>query len=114
MRSISLSVFEGERIALLGRSGAGKSTLINILTRYCDITAGRILIDGQDVRDVTLASLRDKIAVVSQDAVIFDDTVAMRRAVTYPEASSTEAGPLSAAERGLPVSTSTASSVRTT
>jgi subfamily B ATP-binding cassette protein MsbA len=76
LSGVSLTVPAGSRVALVGRSGAGKSTVFNLIPRLYDATAGRVLIDGQDVRDVTVASLRDAIAVVSQDAVIFDDTVA--------------------------------------
>jgi subfamily B ATP-binding cassette protein MsbA len=65
----------GKTAALVGPSGAGKSTVINLVPRLFDIDAGRILIDGQDVRDVTLASLRDAVAIVSQDVTLFDDTI---------------------------------------
>jgi subfamily B ATP-binding cassette protein MsbA len=63
-------------VALVGRSGAGKSTIINLVPRLFDVSAGRILIDGQDIRDVNLASLRDAIAIVSQEITLFDDTIA--------------------------------------
>lgn len=76
LEGMSLTVPAGSRVALVGRSGAGKSTVFNLIPRLYDATEGKVLIDGHDVRDVTLASLRDNIAVVSQDAVIFDDTVA--------------------------------------
>jgi subfamily B ATP-binding cassette protein MsbA len=76
LSGMSLTVPAGSRVAFVGRSGAGKSTVFNLIPRLYDATEGRVLIDGQDVRDVTLASLRGNIAVVSQDAVIFDDTVA--------------------------------------
>lgn len=66
----------GKTVALVGRSGAGKSTIINLVPRLFDVTEGRILIDGQDVRDVTLASLRDSISIVSQEITLFDDTIA--------------------------------------
>jgi ATP-binding cassette, subfamily B, bacterial MsbA len=75
VRELSLSVPGGTMVALVGRSGAGKSTIINLVPRLFDVSAGRILIDGQDIRDVTLASLRDAIAVVSQDITLFDDTI---------------------------------------
>jgi subfamily B ATP-binding cassette protein MsbA len=71
----SLKVPGGKTAALVGRSGAGKSTVINLVARLFDVGSGRILIDGQDVRDVTLASLRDAIAIVSQEVTLFDDTI---------------------------------------
>lgn len=72
----SLEVPGGRTVALVGRSGAGKSTIINLVPRLFDVTEGAIFIDGQNVRDVTLPSLRDQIAVVSQDITLFDDTIA--------------------------------------
>jgi len=63
-------------VALVGPSGAGKSTVINLLLRFFDPEAGRILIDGQDIRDVTLASLRSEIALLTQEPILFDETVA--------------------------------------
>lgn len=72
----TLEVPGGKTVALVGRSGAGKSTILNLVPRLFDVTEGAILIDGQDVRDVTLASLRDQIAIVSQDITLFDDTIA--------------------------------------
>jgi len=71
----SLIVPGGKTSALVGRSGAGKSTVINLVARLFDVASGRILIDGQDVRDVTVASLRDAIAIVSQEVTLFDDTI---------------------------------------
>jgi len=75
VRNFSLTVPGGATVALVGRSGAGKSTVINLVARLFDVEAGRILIDGQDVRDVTLASLRDQIAMVSQEITLFDDSI---------------------------------------
>jgi subfamily B ATP-binding cassette protein MsbA len=75
VRDFSLIVPGGATVALVGRSGAGKSTVINLAARLFDVDAGRILIDGQDLRDVTLASLRDAIAMVSQEITLFDDTI---------------------------------------
>ncbi len=72
----SLHVPAGSRTALVGRSGAGKSTVFNLLPRLYDPTGGRILIDGHDLRSLTLASLRDQIAVVSQDSVLLSATIA--------------------------------------
>ncbi|MBS0250385.1 MAG: ATP-binding cassette domain-containing protein [Proteobacteria bacterium] len=75
VHGFTLDVPGGSTIALVGRSGAGKSTIINLVPRLFDATEGQILIDGQDVRDVTLKSLRDQIAIVSQDITLFDDTI---------------------------------------
>jgi subfamily B ATP-binding cassette protein MsbA len=73
---VSLRVAPGEKIALVGPSGAGKSTIFNLLLRFYDVNGGRILIDGHDIRDVTLPSLRANIALVTQEAILFDETVA--------------------------------------
>jgi subfamily B ATP-binding cassette protein MsbA len=75
IRDFSLVVPGGKTVALVGRSGAGKSTVINLVARLFDVTDGAILIDDQDVRDVTLASLRGAMAIVSQDVTLFDDTI---------------------------------------
>jgi len=75
VRDFSLTVPGGKTVALVGRSGSGKSTVMNLVPRLFDVTAGAIRIDGHDVRDVTLASLRDQIAMVSQDVTLFDDTI---------------------------------------
>jgi subfamily B ATP-binding cassette protein MsbA len=72
----ALAVEPGQRVAFVGRSGAGKSTVFNLLPRLYDPTAGRILLDGHDLRSLTLSSLRDQIAVVSQESVLLTGTVA--------------------------------------
>ncbi|MFO1209298.1 MAG: ABC transporter ATP-binding protein [Amaricoccus sp.] len=72
----TLTVEPGQRVAFVGRSGAGKSTVFNLLPRLYDPTGGRILLDGHDLRSLTLASLRDQIAVVSQESVLLSGTVA--------------------------------------
>ncbi len=72
---IDLTLNAGEVVAIVGPSGGGKTTLTNLLPRFFDPTSGRILIDGRDIRDVTLASLRDQIAVVTQETFLFADTV---------------------------------------
>ena len=76
LEGVSFAVEPGMRVAFVGRSGAGKSTVFNLLPRLYDPTAGRILVDGHDIRSLTLASLRDQIAVVSQDSVLLTGTVA--------------------------------------
>jgi len=75
IRNFSLNVPSGKTVALVGRSGAGKSTVINLVARLFDVGEGAILIDDQDVRDVTLVSLRGAMAIVSQDVTLFDDTI---------------------------------------
>ncbi len=76
LAGLSFEAAPGTTIALVGPSGAGKSTALGLIPRLQDVTAGAVRIDGADVRDVTLASLRDAIAYVSQDALLFDDSVA--------------------------------------
>jgi subfamily B ATP-binding cassette protein MsbA len=76
LQSINLEVKAGEVVALVGPSGAGKSTLANLVPRFYDVGAGGILIDGRDIRDFTIASLRGKIGLVAQDTFLFNDTVA--------------------------------------
>jgi len=75
LRNINLEVRRGEVLAIVGSSGAGKSTLVHLIPRFFDVTAGSILIDGHDVRDVTLASLRAQVGIVTQETVLFNDTV---------------------------------------
>jgi ATP-binding cassette, subfamily B, bacterial MsbA len=75
VRNFSLKVEPGTTVALVGRSGAGKSTIFNLVPRLYDPQAGAIRIDGQDIRAVTIESLRDSMALVSQDITLFDDTV---------------------------------------
>jgi subfamily B ATP-binding cassette protein MsbA len=72
---VSLQVAAGESLAIVGRSGSGKSTLVNLLPRFYDATTGSVRIDGSDVREYQLPSLREQIAVVSQDVVLFNDTI---------------------------------------
>ncbi len=76
LHEVSLRVPAGETVALVGASGSGKTTLVNLLPRFYEPTAGRILIDGIDTAQIRLASLRENIALVSQDIVLFNDTVA--------------------------------------
>jgi subfamily B ATP-binding cassette protein MsbA len=83
---LSLEIPGGATVALVGASGAGKSTVLNLIPRLFDATGGTVQIDGQDVRAVTLASLRRSIALVSQDSLLFDDTIAANIAYGTPEA----------------------------
>ncbi len=75
LSDISLKVAAGESLAIVGRSGSGKSTLVNLLPRFYDVVRGSVRIDGADVREYDLKCLRDQIAVVSQDVVLFNDTI---------------------------------------
>ena len=76
LRGVSVTVSAGQMIAIVGRSGAGKTTLVNLLPRFYDVTSGAIIIDDMDVRQVALASLRQQIGMVTQETVLFDDTIA--------------------------------------
>jgi ATP-binding cassette, subfamily B, heavy metal transporter len=75
LKNVSFKVPAGKTVAIVGPSGAGKSTISRLLYRFYDVTGGRILIDGQDIRDVTQESLRAAIGMVPQDTVLFNDTV---------------------------------------
>jgi len=81
LHDINLEVRRGEVVAIVGSSGSGKSTLVHLIPRFFDATQGRLLIDGNDVRDVTLASLREQVGIVTQETVLFNDTV--RNNVAY-------------------------------
>jgi subfamily B ATP-binding cassette protein MsbA len=75
LRNIDLTVAQGEVLAIVGSSGAGKSTLVHLIPRFFDVTGGRLLIDGHDIRDVSLSSLRAQVGIVTQETVLFNDTV---------------------------------------
>lgn len=75
LKNINLSIKSGEVVAFVGMSGGGKTTLVNLIPRFYDVSAGRLLIDGYDVRDVTIESLREQIAMVTQQTILFNDTV---------------------------------------
>jgi subfamily B ATP-binding cassette protein MsbA len=87
LHSIDLEVKAGEVLAIVGSSGAGKSTLVHLIPRFFDLTAGKLLIDGHDVRDVTLASLRAQIGIVTQETVLFNDTLRNNIAYGQPQVS---------------------------
>jgi ATP-binding cassette, subfamily B, bacterial MsbA len=87
---VTLTVGVGQMLAIVGRSGAGKTTLVNMIPRFYDVTGGAILIDGHDVRDVTLRSLRAQIGIVTQETVLFDDTIAANIAYGRPDATHEE------------------------
>ena len=75
LHGINLEVHRGEILAVVGSSGAGKSTLVHLLPRFFDVTGGRILVDQHDVRDVTISSLRSQVGIVTQETVLFNDSV---------------------------------------
>jgi subfamily B ATP-binding cassette protein MsbA len=90
LRGISFNVPAGQMVAIVGRSGAGKTTLVNLIPRFFDVSAGAIHIDGRDLRDVTLKSLRGQIGIVTQETVLFDDTIANNIAYGMAKASQAE------------------------
>jgi ATP-binding cassette, subfamily B, bacterial MsbA len=90
LRDISLDVRRGEVVAFVGMSGAGKSTLIDLVPRFHEVTSGRITVDGHDVRDVTQASLRAQIAVVTQETFLFSDSIHYNIAYGRPGATTEE------------------------
>ena len=85
LHDINLEVRHGEVLAVVGSSGAGKSTLVHLIPRFFDVTGGRLLIDGYDVRDVTLTSLRAQVGIVTQETVLFNDTVRNNIAYGQPQ-----------------------------
>ena len=90
LHNVSLDIRAGERLALVGASGGGKTTLCNLIPRFYEVTSGRILIDGQDIRQVTLRSLRQDIGIVQQDVYLFSGTVAQNIAYGKPGATRQE------------------------
>ena len=90
LRNINLEVRAGEILALVGSSGAGKSTLVSLIPRFFDVTSGRITIDGHDLRDVSLSSVRSQIGVVTQETVLFNDTLRNNIAYGQPSISQKE------------------------
>jgi len=87
---VTIDIPAGKTVALVGPSGAGKSTVLNLIPRFYDCDGGRVTVDGQDVRDVTLASLRGAIALVAQDITLFDDTIRANIAYGRPGATDEE------------------------
>jgi subfamily B ATP-binding cassette protein MsbA len=85
LHHVDLELHTGEVVALVGPSGAGKSTIANLIPRFFDVTSGRILIDGIDLRELTLGSLRRQVAQVTQETILFNDTVRNNIAYGQPE-----------------------------
>jgi len=96
LKGVSLTVPPGRTVALVGPSGSGKSTLVNLTLRFFDPDRGKVMIDGQDIKHVTVDSLRDSIALVTQDPVLFDDTI--RANIAYGAKPIDEAQVIAAAE----------------
>jgi subfamily B ATP-binding cassette protein MsbA len=91
LHGINLEIKSGEKVAIVGAAGSGKSTLINLLLRFYDVKDGSIEVDGQDIRDISIKSLRESIAFVSQDVVLFDDTIKNNILIGKPGATDDEA-----------------------
>ena len=90
LHNISLEAEPGQSIALLGATGSGKTTVVNLIPRYFDVSGGRICIDGYDIREVDLRSLRNQIGVVLQESLLFSATIAENIAYGHPKASEEE------------------------
>ncbi|MDO5977732.1 ABC transporter ATP-binding protein [Flavivirga spongiicola] len=75
LKNFSLAIPKGKTVALVGQSGSGKSTIANLITRFYDVNKGQILIDGLDIRDLTISSLRAQLGIVTQDAILFNDSI---------------------------------------
>lgn len=87
LRNINLKVQAGERVAIVGSSGAGKTSMVNLIPRFYDVSAGALMINGVDIRGFTIQSLRAKIGMVTQETILFNDTVAANIAYGHAEAS---------------------------
>ncbi|MEI7773069.1 MAG: ABC transporter ATP-binding protein, partial [Chloroflexales bacterium] len=96
LRGVSFTAEPGQTVAIVGPTGAGKTTIINLIPRFYDVTAGRVLVDGADVREVTAASLRRQIGIVLQDSFLFSDTVMSN--IRYGRLDATDAEVVAAAK----------------
>ena len=99
LHNIDLEVKAGEVVAFVGSSGAGKTTLANLIPRFFDVTLGRLLVDGHDVRDLSVASLRQQVGIVTQDTILFNDTV--RNNIAYGQPQVAQAKVVAAAQAAL-------------
>jgi subfamily B ATP-binding cassette protein MsbA len=99
LRNVKLEIEAGEIVAIVGSSGAGKSTLVHLIPRFFDVTSGAIKIDGRDIRDVRLASLRAQIGIVTQETILFNDTV--RNNIAYGQPNVDKAAVVEAARAAL-------------
>lgn len=96
LRDINLSIPVGRAVAFVGISGGGKTTLVNLIPRFYDVSSGRVLIDGNDIREITLESLRSQIAIVTQQTILFNDT--LRNNIAYGDIEKSEEDILKAAK----------------
>jgi subfamily B ATP-binding cassette protein MsbA len=96
LRHVNLKIRAGEIMAFVGMSGGGKTTLVNLIPRFYDVREGRILIDGRDIRDVTISSLRAQIGIVTQQTILFNDTV--KNNIAYGDIAKSEAQIIAAAK----------------
>src|SRR5204863_6843295 len=96
LQEVNIHARPGETIALVGPTGAGKTTIVNLLPRFYEATRGAVLIDGHDIRDLTLESLRKQIGIVSQEAFLFNGTI--RENILYGRLDATEAEWMEAAK----------------
>lgn len=96
LKDINLNVRYGEMLALVGTSGGGKTTLVNLIPRFFEVTKGSIQIDGHDLRDITMKSLRDQLAIVSQQTILFNDTV--KNNIAYGDLNRSDAEIITAAK----------------
>lgn len=90
LKDISFTVKKGQTVALVGESGAGKSTLIDLISRFADVTSGEILFDGVNIKELSINSLRDKVGIVTQEAILFNDTIFKNIAFGNPSATMEE------------------------
>ena len=90
LKNFNLEIPKGKTVALVGQSGSGKSTIANLLTRFYDVNEGKIFIDGTDIKEIQLKSLRDLIGLVTQDSILFNDTIKGNIALGKPDASDEE------------------------
>jgi ATP-binding cassette, subfamily B, bacterial MsbA len=90
LKNFSLEVSKGKTVALVGQSGSGKSTIANLLTRFYDVNEGKISIDGIDIKDIEMKSLRDLMGLVTQDSILFNDTIKANISLGKPDATDEE------------------------
>ena len=90
LKDFSLTIPKGKTVALVGQSGSGKSTIANLLTRFYDVNEGKVLIDGTDIKDIQLKSLRDLMGLVTQDSILFNDTIKGNISLGKPDATDDE------------------------
>ena len=90
LKDFSLTIPKGKTVALVGQSGSGKSTIANLLTRFYDVNEGKVLIDGTDIKDIQIKSLRDLMGLVTQDSILFNDTIKGNISLGKPDATDDE------------------------